>query len=228
MAVALACAFVQPALASPSDPAWAAQAEQLATQAARAALGNRTDVRVEVQAGSLDPRLTLAPCEQVDIYLPPGQRVWGRMRVGLRCAKGPVAWNVYMPLTVRVMAPSLVAAQALAAGTVLQPQHLRVGEADWAASRSPVVAAPALAIGRALTRTLSAGNALRESDLKKRQWFDIGDNVRIIATGVGYSVASGGVALSPGIEGQPVRVRTDSGRTITGMATGERRVVVSL
>jgi flagella basal body P-ring formation protein FlgA len=228
--LALGAALVHPALAgvAPLDPAWTAQAEALATQAARAAFGGRTDVRVQVEPGQLDPRLKLAPCEQVDIYLPAGQRVWGRMRVGLRCVQGPVAWNVYMPVNVKVFAPALLAAQPLAAGTVLQPQHLRVGDADWASSRSPIVAAASLAVGRALVHGLAAGAAVREADLKKRQWFDIGDTVRITATGNGFSVASGGVALSPGIEGQPVRVRTDHGRTVTGMPIGERRVVVAL
>ena len=99
-------------------------------------------------AGTLDTRLKLAPCQRVDIYLPPGQRAWGATRIGLRCVEGAVAWNVYMPLTVKVFAPALVATQALAAGTVLEAAHLTRSEADWAAAESPVVAQADLALGR--------------------------------------------------------------------------------
>ncbi|NZD58911.1 hypothetical protein HZU83_19715 [Sphaerotilus montanus] len=43
---------------------------------------------MEVLPGQLDPRLRLAPCQQIDAYLPPGSTPWGRTRVGLRCPSG--------------------------------------------------------------------------------------------------------------------------------------------
>lgn len=219
------------ALAQPPEvdgARWAAEAQTLATAAARAAFAGRDEVRVEVHTGTLDPRLRLAPCARVETYLPPGQRAWGRMRVGMRCVEGAVAWNVYLPVTVKVFAPALVTAQPLATGTVLQSHQLKAGEADWAAAESPIVALPERAIGRTLARGLAAGAALRESDLKRRQWFAAGDAVRITARGRGFAVAGEGVALSHGIEGQSVRVRMEGGRTVTGVATGERRVELVL
>jgi flagella basal body P-ring formation protein FlgA len=223
-----AVAQVTPGPATALDAAWTARVEQLATQAARAAFGANPQVRVEVVAGQLDPRLKLAPCQRVDIYLPVNQRAWGRSRVGLRCLEGAVAWNVYLPLTVKVFAPALVASQALAAGTVLQAEHLRPAEVDWAAAESPVVALPASALGRTLAHGLAAGAALRDADLRKRQWFAVGDTVRVLAVGRGFTVAGEGVALTPGLEGQPARVRTEGGRLVTGVAAGERRVEVIL
>lgn len=213
---------------SDNDPAWALSAGQLASQSAQAAMGQRSGVRVEVVPGTLDPRLKLAPCRRVDTYLPPGQPAWGRTRVGLRCVDGAVPWNVYLPLTVKVFAPALVAVQSLPAGTVLQAEHLQMAEADWAAAESPVLTLPALALGRVLSRPWAAGNALRDADLKKRQWFAVGDPVRVVATGPGFSVSGEGLALTPGVEGQPARVRTEAGRTVTGLATGDRRIEVPL
>lgn len=223
-----AVAQVTHAPAPALDAAWTARVEQLATQAARAAFGSNPQVRVEVVAGQLDPRLKLAPCRRVDVYLPPNQRVWGRSRVGLRCLEGAVAWNVFLPLTVKVFAPALVASQALAAGTVLQAEHLQPAEVDWAAAESPVVALPAAALGRTLAHGLAAGAALRDVDLRKRQWFAVGDTVRVLAVGKGFTVAGEGVALTPGLEGQPARVRTEGGRLVTGVAAGERRLEVIL
>lgn len=230
---ALACALV---LALPwsvraqdaATNAWSAEVQRLATQAAQAAFAGRPDVRVEVVVGALDPRLKLAPCARVHVYLPPGQRAWGRTRVGVQCTQGAVPWNVYLPLTVKLLAPALVAAQPLAAGTVLQAGHLQMAETDWAAAESPVVAAAERAVGRTLLHGLAAGAALRELDLKKRIWFAAGDPVRVLAKGPGFAVGGEAVALSPGLEGQPVRVRTESGRTLTGVAIGERHVEVAL
>ena len=50
--------------------------------------------------------------------------------------------------------------------------------------------------------------------------------MKLGATGPGYSVPGSGEALSHGIEGQAVRVRTDGGKVVTGQAAGERRVEV--
>jgi flagella basal body P-ring formation protein FlgA len=52
--------------------------------------------------------------------------------------------------------------------------------------------------------------------------------VRIVAAGRGWRIHGEGQALAPGLEGQPVRVRTDSGRIVSGVAVGEREVEVAL
>ena len=57
-------------------------------------------LRMEANVGALDSRLKLAPCAQVQVYLPLGSRLWGRTRVGVRCLEGAVRWNVTVPTTV--------------------------------------------------------------------------------------------------------------------------------
>jgi len=184
--------------------------------------------RVDVQVGPLPPQLKLAPCTQVVPYLPPGMRPLGRTRLGLRCAQGATRWNVSLPVTVRLWATSLVASSPLPAGTVLEARHLHPAEVDLAERPDRAIGQPALAVGRTLRRSLAAGDALRLGDLTLRQLFNTGDTVRIIGNGPGYAVSSEGQAMGPGLEGQAARVRTDSGRIITGIATAERRVEVAL
>lgn len=214
--------------ASASAPAWLSQVEPLATQATQAAFAGRPGLRVEVIPGSLDPRLNLAPCNKVQPYLPAGHRAWGRTRIGLRCVDGPVAWNVTMPLTVKVYAPALVARQPLSAGTTLSAEHVEEAEAEWTASDSPVFTDIQGLLGRALTRPLAPGQAVRESDVRRRQWFAAGDPVRLRVSGQGFSITGEGTALTPGLEGQVVRVRTEGGRVVVGRAMGERMVEVDL
>jgi flagella basal body P-ring formation protein FlgA len=185
-------------------------------------------VRVEIDAGRLDPRLRLAPCERIEPYLPPGARAWGRTRIGLRCVQGPSPWNVYVPITVKVFAPAWVAGSALPAGTVLQAEQLQQAEVDWAAGPAPAIADASRLLGRMLARPLPAGAAVRQSDLKQRQWFNAGDTVQLVARGSGFSVTGEGQALSAGLEGQTVRVRTDNGRVLSGQAVGQNRVEVQL
>ena len=212
-----------------AEPAATAGPTDLEQQVRRFALeaGAAPGMRVEVLVGALDPRLRLAPCERVEPYLPAGTRLWGRTRIGLRCAQGRTPWNVYLPLTVKVFGRGLTAAATLSAGTVLASADLRAGEVDLASGAAPLLI-PEAAIGRTLARPLTAGQTIRQDDLRVRQWFAAGDTVQITAVGQGFSVSGEGQALGPGLEGRKARVRTDSGRIVVGLPVAERRLELSL
>ena len=184
--------------------------------------------RVEVEVGQLDPRLRLSPCQQVQPYVPDGMRMWGKSRIGLRCVQGPKKWNVYLPITVKVFGTALVATSGLASGSVLGAADLTLAEIDIAEDDSAPITKSELAVGRTLARALKPGQGLRQSYLKARQWFGAGETVTVVAQGDGFSVEAEAQALNPGIEGQPVRVRTGGGRVLTGQPIGERRVELDL
>ena len=216
------------ALASLPD-ALAADVARLVRDAAAVVWGESAQPpRIEVLVGRLDTRLRLAPCSQVLPYLPAGTRPLGRTRIGLRCAQGPRAWNISLPVTVKVWAPALVASTALPIGTRLAAHHLSSAEVDLAERSDPALRLPEAAIGRTLARGLAPGEALRRDDLKLREWFKAGDTVRIKATGPGYAVSSEGQAQGPGLDGQATRVRAEGGRIVTGIATGDHQVELQL
>ncbi len=201
------------------------QVRQLAVDALRQS--SRTDIRrVEVQVGQLDPRLRLAPCTQIQPYVPTGSVLWGRTRIGLRCVQGEKPWNVFLPITVKIMAPALVAASTLPAGHVLTEGDLSQAEVDLAENNSEAMFDSNLVTGRSLTRAMAPGQSLRQFHLKPKQWFAAGDLVKVVAIGPGYRVASQGEAQTPGLEGQSARIKMESGRTLTGMPVGERLVEI--
>jgi flagellar basal body P-ring formation protein FlgA len=185
---------------------------------------NEPPIRLEVELGSLDPRLKLAPCAKIEPFLPPGGKLLGRTRIGLRCLEGTRRWTVYWPLTVKAWTSGWITASALPAGTTITGAHLTAGEVDLAESPTAAPLQPLAAIGRTLTRPVTAGSPLRAADLRQRQWFAAGDTVRVVAGGAGFELSTDGQAMNPGIEGQRVRVRTEGGRTITGLAVGDRLV----
>ena len=184
--------------------------------------------RVEIVIGQLDPRLRLAPCQRVEPYLPPGMRLWGKSRIGLRCAEGPTPWNVYLPITVKIYGRALVVPAGANAGSLLTPADLAEAEVDLAEDFTAAVVDPQLAVGRVLALNLKPGQTLRAGHLKARQWFAAGETVKVVASGDGFTLESEAQALSNGLDGQPARVRTENGRVLTGVAAGERRVEVNL
>lgn len=224
---------LQAAPALPAAPVIpAALVDQVREMALSGAAGtpvvNGLPVRFHVDVGALDPRLKLAPCERIEPFLPVGATVWGRSRVGLRCAQGPTRWTVYLPISVQAWTAGWVTTAALAAGTELTANHLVAAEVDLAAGSGTAILQRDAALGHSLQRPLAAGAALRTTDLRSRQWFAAGDTVRVLAGGSGFQVATEGQAMNPGIEGQLVKVRIEGGRTVQGRAAGERLVEVLL
>jgi flagella basal body P-ring formation protein FlgA len=222
-------AFAQDEPGYAPDTALLAQVETMARNGAAAATSEQTQgVRVEVKVGKLDPRLKLAPCLHIDTYLPPGLPIWGSTRIGLRCTQGAKLWNVSIPITVSVYAQATVVRSALAAGTVLDGSQLAQAEVDIAAAPGAAVSDPMLAVGRTLGRSVAAGATLRQTDLKARQFFAAGETVRVTALGPGWQVVTEGQAIGAGIEGQMVRVRTESGRLLNARPSGDRQVELTL
>jgi len=205
---------------------WRHQVQELAQSGVRAGLPQQT--RVEILVGQLDPRLKLAPCLQVQPYLPSGLQMWGRTRVGLRCVDGRARWNVSLPVTVRVFSRALVAAEPLPAGTQLTQAQLAAAEIDIAAVNGAVFVDAAPLLGRTLSQPVAAGEALTAGSLRMRQWFAAGDTVTVRALGPGYAVAAEGQALAAGLEGQNVKIRFENGRIVTGRVIGDRRVEMRL
>lgn len=225
MLLALACALATPLVAA-QESGNLPLADVLALVRSQAAAPD--GARVEVLPGQLDPRLKLAPCARIQPYLPPGAKPWGATRVGLRCVAGPVAWNVYLPVTVKVWAPGVISARALPADTPITAADLRLSEVDLAEQASPAYAQIDALLGRRLTRPLPPGSTLRADCLRARQWFAAGDTVQVLSRGDGFAVSGEAQALSPGLEGQSVRLRTESGRILSAWPIGERQAEVRL
>jgi len=185
-------------------------------------------LRMEVEVGQLERRLTLAPCAHVEPYLPPNMRLWGKSRLGLRCVQGPVKWNVFLPITVKAMGPAWVIKGQVASGARLVASDAMVMEVDWAENNGAIVANQNDWIGKTATRLLSTGQAVRQDMVKAAQVFQTGAQVRVVAVGVGFEIATHAQALSAGVLGQNAMVRMDNGQVVTGTVSDERTVKIVL
>ena len=197
---------------------WVDQA--LATQAARA----EQPLRLQATLGRLDPRLRLTPCARVEVFLPPGNRLWGASRVGLRCLEGATRWNVTLPVTVQALGTSWVLRRDVAAGSVLTAGDLMPAEVDWAAEPSPVLARREAWEGQIAARALATGQPLRQNMVRAAQVFQAGAPVRVLVQGGGFQISAEGLALSPGMVGQPAKVKMESGRVLTVTVLDARTV----
>lgn len=185
-------------------------------------------LRMEVSIGGVDSRLKLAPCANVEAYLPVGSRLWGKTRVGLRCVDGMVRWNVSVPATVNAFGNAWVVKGHVPAGAVLTDADVLQVEVDWAEEASPVLQDRAAWAGQVATRLLTTGQTLRQGMVKPAQVFQAGAQVRVVAQGVGFQISGDGQALSAGVLGQPARVRMENGRVASGVVLDSRTIKIDL
>ena len=226
-----AAAQTQPSAAAGGLSAeWMAAAQGWVEQAVAAAQSAQqaSPLRLETVLGEPDSRLRLAPCARVEPFVPPGTRLWGKTRLGLRCAEGVSRWSIFLPLTVKAFGPAWVVRGELAAGAVLKAGDAMQAEVDWAQEPSPILATPAQWLGQVAVRTLGTGQALRQTLLRPAQVFQAGSQVRVLAQGAGFQVVSDGLALSAGVIGQPARVRMDNGRVMSGLVSDHKTVQLDL
>jgi len=192
----------------------------------QAAQGVGVAARIEVTLGELNPRLQLAPCQRVEPFLPAGARLWGRSQIGLRCVQG-ATWSVQMPVTVRVFGPALVAARSLAANTPIAESDFTEAEVEWTREAQGVATTADQLDNRVLTKPLAVGQPVPLAALRAPQVIAAGDPVKLLGQGRGFAITAQAVALAAAQDGQPVRVRTESGRVLTGTARAGRRVEVT-
>lgn len=183
-------------------------------------------VRVDVTVGRLDPRLQLAPCTRSEPFIPTGARLWGRAHVGLRCVEG-ANWSVLLPVTVRIYGPALVAARPLTAQAPLGQDDVQLADVEWTREPQGVVTDMQQLTNRVLQRPIATGQPIALSALRAPVVIAQGDPVKLVGTGQNFSISAQAIALGSAQDGHSVRVRTESGRILSGTARGGRVVDVS-
>lgn len=183
--------------------------------------------RFDVRIVSLDVLTQVAPCRRAEPFVASGARLWGRASVGVRCVDG-ATWTVMVPVAVTAWGRAVVAAAPLAAGTVLSPQDLREGEIELTRESAGVTRDAQALAGRTLMRPVQPGQAVRADMVRATTVVQAGDPVRLRIAGAGFTVTSSGQAMNNAADGQTVRVRTELGKVLTGVAREGRQVDVTL
>lgn len=172
---------------------------------------------VSIQVGDFAADNVLPSCLQLEAFLPPGSRQWGRLTVGVRCL-APSTWSAYVPAEVRVRGIYLVTAAPLLAGQVVGPDDLRRETGELSTQATDVLTDPSQAVGYAARVSLPAGKPLAASQLRLPPAVIQGQPVKVISRGPGFQVANDGTALSTASDGQGAQVRLSTGQVVRGVA----------
>lgn len=172
---------------------------------------------ISVVVGPIDPHLFLASCPGPEIFLPNGNRAWGKTTVGVRCTE-PAHWTVYISATVHVIGDYVAAVTPLAQGQVIGAHDVATVHGDLTNLPSGVITDLSQAIGFTASRSLPAGVPLRQDSLRSQQAIQPGQIIRLVSLGEGFRVSAEGRALSGASEGQVIQAKTASGQVVSGIA----------
>ncbi|MEZ2354293.1 flagellar basal body P-ring formation chaperone FlgA [Caballeronia sp. RCC_10] len=182
--------------------------------------------KVEITVTPVFPR-GLAACTALDPFMPTGARLWGRVTVGVRCV-GERPWTLYVQARVSINATYYVAARAVAPGEVLGNADLVARDGDLTAMPQAVVTDPSQAVGAVTLSRVPVGLPLRTDMLRAASAVAIGQTVRVVTAGSGFSISAEGSAMSNAAPGQQVRVKTAGGQIVTGVVKDAQTVEIRM
>ncbi|TDX30962.1 flagella basal body P-ring formation protein FlgA [Modicisalibacter xianhensis] len=157
----------------------------------------------------------------------PGQRLYGRVSVGLRCGEQGQQTR-YLQASVSVIVDHVVVARDIDAGSLITAGDLMLEEARL--ERLPRHALLGIddALGMTAARPLRAGTTLQTHYLRRPELVSRGAHVTVTAHGAGFSISRKAKALDSGALGDAVRLSTDNGEQLVATVTGPDQLKITL
>jgi flagella basal body P-ring formation protein FlgA len=176
--------------------------------------------------GAITKTDRLNACDNLQVALPQGGRLWGKTNIVVRC-EGAQQWTLYVPVKIKVVGNYLVSSHALRQGQVINAEDVATQNGDLTELPNGTLTDVQQAIGRTVAQSVVAGYPLRSDLIRQPLIIRQGQNVKVVSRGAGFEVANEGEALNNAAQGQLVRVRLGSGQLVNGIADSNGGVVVA-
>lgn len=180
----------------------------------------------ELDASRLDSRLQLAACP-TPLATRTASDSGSAVSVEVRC--DALGWKLFVPVSVRVQVPVLVANRALMRGESPSAADVRVEQRERGTLGPAWIGAVEQLQGRVLTRPLAAGSLLVPGALATAKVVQRGQSVTLIGRSGSFQVRARGKALGDAAPGDRVRVENlSSRRVVEGEVLPDGSVAVPL
>ncbi|HZF29189.1 MAG TPA: flagellar basal body P-ring formation chaperone FlgA [Gammaproteobacteria bacterium] len=178
-----------------------------------------------VEAVGVDDRLKLPQCgAPLDAALERELR-GGQGVVAVSC-RVPETWRLFVPVRAVEQVPVVVTRRAVQAGEVLDADDVALEARRSATLPYEYFSATAQTVGLTARRTLAAGTVVVPAAVEHPTVVERGAVVTLVSGSGSVLVRSDGVALEPAKLNDHVRVRSRSGRIVSGVVgpSGEVRI----
>jgi flagella basal body P-ring formation protein FlgA len=185
----------------------------------------RSDRDATVEAVGVDDRLRLPRCARTLDAAMERELRGGQGLVAVSCSS-PEAWRLFVPVRAVEQIPVVVTRRAVQAGEVLRADDVVLDERRSATLPYEYFSATTEAVGLTVRRTLAAGTVIVPAAVEHPTVVERGAVVTLVSGSGSVLVRSDGVALEPAKLNERVRVRSRSGRIVSGVVepSGEIRI----
>ena len=164
-------------------------------------------------------------CDQLQTFLPSGQRLRSRMSIEVRCI-APQSWTSNVQANLSIQGFYYVANRNIQPGDALTLSDLTGREGDLLRMPRGVVFDPSQAIGYIATQRIPTGGTVKSSALRDPGSIQRGQTVRTEARGVGFVANGEGTALQSDAPGTQIQVKSSSGQIVSGTVINANTVQV--
>ena len=179
----------------------------------------------EIAAANLDPRIQVRSCASGMVATSQAIDSTSRyVNVHLQCPDN--GWNLYVPVKIRHLLPTVVTTRSISQGDILDEGDLRVAFREKHLLRGEPIDSVDHFVGSKARKRIGNGQPITDS---KICLVCKGESVTIIASAGGLELKTRGEALSNGNFGDSVTIRNrDSGRVIDALVSANGVVKIYL
>jgi flagella basal body P-ring formation protein FlgA len=169
------------------------------------------DAQGEVEVGTIDSRLRLPACSNINVDLPPANSATMTAKVTCQTPN----WTLYVPVRLHAWVQAVVAAINLAPNTTLSAAQLTHGRADVFAGTGGLITDPRQVEGKILRAGVMAGAPILSPQLDLPISVHRGQKVMLTLTDADMTIKATATALDDGRVGDSITVEnTDSQKTL--------------
>jgi len=157
----------------------------------------------EIEVGTIDSRLRLEACPNIDVELPATNAATMTAKVSCQ----DPSWTLYVPVHLHAWVNAVVAATNLPPNTTLSAMQLTSGRVDQLASSAGLITDPRQVQGKILRIGLMAGNPVLSSLLDLPIAVHRGQNVVLTLTAQSMTLKTTATAMEDGRVGDSISVQ---------------------
>ncbi len=208
------------------------ETEQSLNEAVKAYLMPKLDKlnasRINIDIGSVDPRLRLKKCPSpLDLEQLGNKGLSGKVNIRVRCNEA--SWGIFIPVDIQIFEPVVVSRATLPRGSVISRQLLTMREVESSSLNYSYFRDINQVAGTEATKPIQANSVIFTNMVKAAVAIRKGDEVIIKAQVGSLNVRIKGLALQDGALGEQIQVRNvQSRRIIRATVTGPGNVLVPM
>jgi len=153
--------------------------------------------------------------------------MWGRTFLEVQCVGSDTA-PFFVGVDVKVFSQVWVSRELISAGEPINPEKLEQKVVDIATLNTGWVSELAHVSQKSAARAIYPGTPLRADLLKGKSLLKRGEQVKVLISGPGFQIAGSGITLEDAEQGNTVKVKTDKGKVLSGIAKDELLVEITL